>query len=303
VHEPLVSIVIPTYQGATRGFLPQAIESVLSQTYKNLELILVNDGSSDATEEVCKRYPQIKYIFQENRGLAAARNTGIRHSFGEYICFLDDDDVWLPEKLAKQVAFIQDKPLLGLCYTWLALINERGEETGVVQAHHAEGNVFELLLTENIIDGPSSVIIPKTILDDVGLFKEHFLSAEDYDLWLRIAKKYHIYSLDEPLVLYRVHAQQMSKKLDEVDRWSLQAVFEAIGSGIDRNKVLCQFYKKRAAHRFWLGDFKTFRRYMTCASAYGPRGLGEWVRVVASYMPGVVKLFRRFKLYVEKFKF
>lgn len=207
---PKVSVILTTYNRASTGFLEQAIESVLNQTFKDFELLIVDDGSTDNTKEVCRKYlsyERVKYIYQKNRGLAGARNIGIKKSLGKYICFLDDDDVWLPEKLATQISFIEnlDDPKFGLCHTALKLIDQNGKETGEVQSHDASGYIFEELLCENIVDGPSSVLIPKFVFDDIGLFDENFGSfVEDYYMWLNIAKKYNVYSVKEPLVLYRV---------------------------------------------------------------------------------------------------
>ena len=110
---PMVSIILPSYNGATRGFLTNAIESVLIQSFQDYELSIIDDGSTDDTKEQCEQYlqmPQVHYVFQENRGPGSARNEGIKASQGEFICFLDDDDVWKCEKLERQIKFIQIIP-------------------------------------------------------------------------------------------------------------------------------------------------------------------------------------------------
>lgn len=288
---------MPTYNGARRGFLLQAMESVLTQKYHNLELLVIDDGSTDGTAELCKslRNPRIRYIYQENSGVSVARNNGIKQALGEYVCFLDDDDIWLPDKLSTQINFVTNlgDPNLGLCYTALEIITKDGVRTGTVQSHHAYGNVFEELLCENLVDCTSSVLVPRGIFDKIGFFKPHLSYAEDYDLWLRIAKKYNIYSINKPLVLYRVHGDKLSAGLEKIEFYAMLARFEAMqNESVDSNRVYNHAYKTYAAHRFWLGDYKIFRRYVRFAKAYGSVGLGMRIRVWLSYVPWVVRLVR-----------
>jgi glycosyltransferase involved in cell wall biosynthesis len=294
----LISVIIPTYNGATRGFLPQAIESVLAQTYRNFELLLIDDGSTDGTGQLCEHYlvdSRVKYIYQKNAGVAAARNYGIRESHGEYICFLDDDDLWISTKLEEQLSFVKnlsDKNL-GLCYTGLEIITKYGVRTGAIQANSANGNVFTQMLIENVVNCTSSVMIPRKVFEDVGLFREHLSYAEDYDLWVRIAKTYFLYSIDRVLVLYREHGGNASKKLDKIDFYALTVVFEAVIE--HRDATLKAFYLKRAEYRFWLQDYKSFRRYVKFASTYGEVGLSTRGRYVISYFPRVVSMVRNIK--------
>jgi glycosyltransferase involved in cell wall biosynthesis len=166
---PEVSVVITTFNGKDRGFLGEAVESVLNQTFKDFELIIVDDGSSDNTKSFCKKYLKnrnVRYFFQENRGVSAARNLGIKKSSGEYVAFLDDDDVWSPRKLEKQIILIDsvDDKQFGLCYTALEIIDSKGRKTGRVQSHSVAGHVWRDLLFENIVDCTSSVLIKKNCL-------------------------------------------------------------------------------------------------------------------------------------------
>jgi len=254
-----ISVIMPTYNGASRGFLAEAIESVLAQTYQNIELCIVDDGSSDETKRLCFDYMtkqrmilynrsdsalSIKYIYQDNAGVSVARNNGIRNTNGAFVCFLDDDDVWDAKKLEKQLAHIDEvaDPCLGLSYTALEIkiIDAKSNRTGVVQAHRAHGNVFNRLLCQNLVDCTSSVLIPRPIFDDVGMFSPDLSYAEDYDLWLRIAKKYHIYSVEEPstggfvsryfnpLVLYRDHGNKLSANLERIESHTLLVVSRAL---------------------------------------------------------------------------
>ncbi|MBU1007661.1 glycosyltransferase [Candidatus Dependentiae bacterium] len=304
---PKISVVLPTYNGLTRGFVTYAIESVLQQTYKNFELLIVDDGSSDDTRELCQKYladHRVTYLHQKNSGVSAARNHGIKKSSGDYIAFLDDDDSWLPEKLEKQLSFVENlcDSQFGLCYTALEFMTKDGRKTGIIQSHHAEKNIFREMLYENIVDCTSSVLVPRSVLDDVGLFQEHLSYAEDYDLWLRIAKKYHIYSIDEPLALYREHSNKLSSNLEKMEFYALVVTFHALQDAelIDKNHVFNYIYKSRAAYRFWLGDYDVFRRYVRFAKTYGPLGVVLRLRFMVSYAPWFIHGVRRVKKYFTR---
>ena len=296
-----VSVIIAIYNGATRGYLVLAIESVLSQSYKEIELILVDDGSTDDTKALCEKYltdSRVTYFYKENGGAAAARNLGIQKSTGELICFLDDDDVWLPEKLEKQINLfntIKDCSF-GMSYTGLHVIDAQGKKTGFVSCHHAGGNIFEKILIENIVDCTSSVMIKRGVLRDIGVFREELSYAEDYELWLRIAKKYSVYSVNEPLVLYREHGNQLSANIDEIEKNGLQAVVGCIKDrDIDQNYILNQIYIRWARYRFWLGHHKKFREYIRASSRYGAVGFDLYARYFVSFFPRGTSVVRRLK--------
>lgn len=301
---PRVSVVMPTYNGVSRGFLPFAIESVLAQSFSNLELIIVDDGSTDGTKELCEGYlvdPRVRYVYQKNSGVSVARNNGIAQSRGEYISFLDDDDVWVPEKLEKQFEIIErvDCKMFGLCYSALACIDCAGERTGAIQSHHASGNVFFKMLCENIVDCTSSVLTPRSVLEDVGDFDVGMSHAEDYDLWLRIAKKYNVYSVDEPLVLYREHGDKLSANLDKIESSALRVVSRMLQEASEADaevisaRVFNRIYKHRARYRFWRGEFGKFREYVRFASRYGKVGSALRVRYWMSYLPRLVRFSRK----------
>lgn len=194
-----VSIIIPAYNSAR--FLPEAIESVLAQTYKDYEIIVVDDGSTDNTKEVLKPYlDKIKYVYQENRGAASARNTGIKHSQGEYIAFLDADDVWLPEKLHIQADYLDNNQEIAMVYSQSLWMSEDGRLlTGKKSRHRIpSGDVFNILFFKNFIFTPT-VMVRKRILGTVGLFNESFVSTEDRDLWLRIAREFKVFGISKYL--------------------------------------------------------------------------------------------------------
>jgi glycosyltransferase involved in cell wall biosynthesis len=207
-----VTVVIPAYNSLK--YLPETINTVLSQSFQDFEVLVINDGSTDATEEWViqnVKDPRVKLISQENQGLSGARNTGIKYAQGDYIALLDADDLWEPSKLEKQVQCLDANPEVALVYTWIALIDQHGKPTGRIVAHHAEGNVWQKLLEINIVVCGSNPLVRRNCFENVGLFDMSLSSNEDRDMWLRIAAKYPFAVIKEPLVLYRQHQGNMSK--------------------------------------------------------------------------------------------
>ncbi|GEM_PF-280387 len=210
---PQVSVVIPAYNAMS--FLPEALASVLKQTFTDFEVIIVNDGSSDDIEQWAATLtdPRVKLISQENQGSAGARNTGLANVQGEYIAFLDADDLWDMTKLEKQVCCLEQNPDVGLVYTWTALIDEKGKPYGKVLINHDEGYVWQRLLEHNIVECGSVAMIRRCCYEAVGLFdcSLPFSYGEDWDLWLRISAQYPFKVIKELLVYYRSHSNNLSK--------------------------------------------------------------------------------------------
>ncbi len=207
-----ISVIIPTYN--RKEALIKAVDSVLSQTYTNFELIIIDDGSTDDTSLMFKdndnENGKIKYIYQENGGVSKARNTGIKFAKGEFISFLDSDDEWLPKKLEKQIDFLKKNKNIKICHT-----NEIWIKNGVrINQHNKHkkygGWIYQKSLYLCLIS-PSAVIIHKSVFEDVGMFNEEFKAGEDYDLWLRITPYYEIGFLDDFLIKkYGGHEDQLS---------------------------------------------------------------------------------------------
>lgn len=205
--EPLVSVIIPTYNRSE--WVTEAVRSALDQTYRRIEIIVVDDGSTDNTRDVLSKYgASIKYIYQKRSERSRARNQGFRYSRGDYIAFLDSDDQWLPTKIEKQVEILNRKPDVGLVYTGVQFIDARGNpHTGQIAWDVPEReSLYEDLMTHNTITGTtSSVMVRRTCLDKVGLFDELMNTCEDLDLYRRIARYYRFYKIDLPLVRFRIH--------------------------------------------------------------------------------------------------
>ncbi|MGL5795970.1 MAG: glycosyltransferase family 2 protein [Waterburya sp.] len=222
-----VSAIIPAYNAMK--YLPETLDSILAQTYPDFEVIIVNDGSTDNLSEWASQLtdPRVKLISQENRGLAGARNTGLNHAQGEYIAYLDADDLWNSTKLAKQVEFLNQNPDVGLVYTWVDRMDHTGKSLGKPFKSTLSGNILEKLLERNVI-APSSAMIRRCCFDRVGLFDENLKSfVEDWDMWLRIAACYQIEVLPEPLLHYRESPNSASKNWQAMER-SYKIVIEKV---------------------------------------------------------------------------
>ncbi|MGD9365350.1 MAG: glycosyltransferase family A protein [Desulfobacteraceae bacterium] len=225
----VVSVILPTHN--RYAYLGRAIDSVLSQTFQHYELIVVDDGSTDATPDLLSGYgDQIKVIRQRNQGVSAARNKGIRSASGEYIALLDSDDYWLPEKLEKQVTFFKAHPDARICQTQEIWIRN-GKRVNPKKRHQKySGMIFEKTLPLCLVS-PSAVMIRKTLFNEVGGFDEALPACEDYDLWLRIAWKYPVYLIEAPLIVKRGgHADQLSR-MPQLDQYRIQALVKILKQG------------------------------------------------------------------------
>lgn len=209
--QPLVSVIIPTYNYGR--FVGDAVESALTQTYRPIEIILVDDGSTDDTGTRAQKYQgRIRYIPQENQGLSAARNTGIKEAKGEYIAILDSDDIWLPDKLKKQMdEFSRDKSLgLVSCGELLMDDQEKVTRENIYKDYPNRDEFLKKLMIRNIVSGGSAAVIKKECFNRVGLFDATLRSAEDWDMWLRIGQHFNVKVLQECLVKVRIGSTNMS---------------------------------------------------------------------------------------------
>lgn len=219
---PLVSVIIPAYNA--EAFIGQTLESVLSQTYKNIEVLVVDDGSQDKTPEIvtsfAERDRRVTLLQQQNKGVAAARNLAIEKSSGEYIAPVDADDIWYPLKLEKQVqCMLEADASVGLVYCWATWIDEQGLIIEKNYRDYArdkpEGNIYAALVYRNFVDNASTALIRRTCLEKVGSYnyelkENNAQGCEDWDLYLRIAEYYAFAVVPEFLVGYRQFAGSMS---------------------------------------------------------------------------------------------
>jgi glycosyltransferase involved in cell wall biosynthesis len=195
---PLVSVILPTYN--RRQFLGESIWSVLNQTYRNLEVIVVDDGSTDATSEsVQSEFPEVRYLWQPNSGVAAARNRGLSAARGELIAFQDSDDLWHPNKLARQLALLTDRPEVGVVYTCHRIVDQHGKPIGRQWKRLHSGRVTEPLFQSIFVIMPSTVV-RRSVVDCVGLFSTDLRTNSDYEFWLRASLVTEFAALEEPLV-------------------------------------------------------------------------------------------------------
>ncbi|HWP93500.1 MAG TPA: glycosyltransferase [Thermodesulfobacteriota bacterium] len=205
---PKVSVVIPTYNRAE--LLGSAINSVLSQTFQDFEIVVVDDASRDNTAEVIRGFndKRIKHVRHEtNKGEAGARNTGVINSDGSYVAFLDDDDEWLPEKLERQIEiFERDSDRIGGVYTGFLKVDRATGQVVKEVIPTKRGNIFNELLQFNWIRIPSVLMVKKECFDRTGLFDASIPFGLDYDMWIRISKEFQFEYVDRPLVKYYSHA-------------------------------------------------------------------------------------------------
>jgi len=203
---PLVSIIIPCYNHS--HYLPAAIESLLKQSYSPIEIIVVDDGSIDNTKEVAQSYPQVTYIFQTNQGLSASRNTGITKSKGSYLVFLDADDWLYPNAIKTNFGYLQQN--VDAAYVSGSYDGIYENEDRVMEVKH-EINIdhYKNLLTRNFIGVPAAVMYRRWVFDEF-LFDTTLRSCEDYDLYLKVSRKYPVVHHTEKIAAYRKHASNMS---------------------------------------------------------------------------------------------
>jgi glycosyltransferase involved in cell wall biosynthesis len=221
-NDGLVSVIIPVFN--RKALVARAIDSVLAQTYQDLEVVLIDDGSTDGSGAVLDEYTikhpgRVKVIHQKNAGQVVARNNGIKVAIGKYIAFLDSDDTWLPHKLDRQIPLFQKN--VGLVYAGIFEVD--GKEK-IVQEVRPEkkmrGNIFYQLLEKNAMTG-GSVVVTRESLDRVGLFDEKLKAAENWDLWIRISKHFLVDFVDEPLIKYLKHDGNMSSDMNLMQKASM----------------------------------------------------------------------------------
>jgi len=229
-----ISVIIPVYKA--EKYIADTVKSVLDQTYKNFEVLIIDDASPDKSIDICQQFidSRIKIIHQENRGLAGARNTGIRYAQGEYLAFLAADDLWLPEKLEKHVAHLDCSPKVGVSFSRSSFIDDEGLPLGLYQMPQLRDITLPQVLCRNPISNGSAAVIRKEVFADIKFqdnlhgttedfyFDERFRQSEDIECWIRIAIQtdWQIEGIAEALTLYRVNSGGLSANtLQQLDSW------------------------------------------------------------------------------------
>lgn len=271
VHDMMpVSVIIPMYNVETT--LAAAIDSVLAQTFRDFEVLVVNDGSSDASSMICQSYEdtRVHEIRQANRGLAGARNTGIRHARGRYLAFLDADDLWEPDKLERHLEHLEQNPGVGVSYCQSSFMDDAGRPMGLQQKPKLSGVTTVDILCRNPIGNGSAAVIRREVFEDIAFrdtlygveedfyFDESFRQSEDIECWIRIAAStdWRFEGIDRPLTWYRTNAGGLSANLEaQYESWN-RAIVKArsyapglIDAWVDRARAYqLRYLARRAVH-------------------------------------------------------
>ena len=287
MDKSLISIIIPTYNRA--DMLDNSINSVRKQTYKNWELIIVDDASTDRTEDVIRKHmaedARIRYIKNDtNTGANATRNRGIKESSGEYIAFLDDDDRWDPDKISLQYNYFMENPVIGVVYCGYRYINLNTEKIVRIESPRYVGDVSVILLRNNFI-GSSVPLFKRECFDIAGQFDEELTSCQDWDMWIRIAQVFHFSYINKVLVDITVHGHQISVNLKSKieSRHKLLKKYEYL---LKKNRPMLAHYCKRLAILYTLdhAPLKTIR-YLLRAIIINPMEIEYMMHLLLSLIP------------------
>ncbi|QJT07950.1 glycosyltransferase family 2 protein [Oceanidesulfovibrio marinus] len=261
---PAVSIIITCYNYGQ--YVGEALDSVLNQTFTDWEAFVVDDGSTDNTADVVSRYlddPRVRYVYQQNAGQASAKNTGIREAKGEFVAFLDADDIWQSEKLAMQLPLFSN-PNVGVVYSKRRILDTNGVIRTFYHPPLHRGNVLDHMFIDNFVCFSSS-IARRSILNDARGFDESLDMGIDYDLWIRLAARYEFDFVDAPLVTYRVgHTGQMSNKL----LCRLDHAWEIMHKNLLNEKIATQISKKAKKRAFAMTHCTTGRAQLSSGNRY-----------------------------------
>ncbi len=276
-----VSVVIPNYNYA--HFLRETIDSVLAQTYSDIEIIVVDDCSTDASKEILISYgKRIRTVYQQNCGVSAARNNGVKASNGKYVAFLDADDAWLPAKIEKQVARFAADEKLGLVHVGVNEVDAEGNSL-LERLEGLEGDVsgdLLMLKREGILGGGSGLMVPRKIFDEVGGFDTRLSTSADWDLFYQISSRYPVGFVPEILLKYRVHHSNMHSNVKLMEHDMTIAFEKAFGSDSTplSRAAYGNLYKTLAGSYFRTGDYGSFIRTALRCLRYEPMNLGYFVK-------------------------
>jgi glycosyltransferase involved in cell wall biosynthesis len=281
MQEGKVSVIIPNYN--YERFLGKAVDSALGQTYHDIEVIVVDDGSKDGSREIIDGYAgRIEAIFQKNQGVAAARNNGVAAAGGEYIAFLDADDVWLPAKLELQVGMFADDPELGMVHVGIVEIDDAGN----CLDEHLDGQqgwvADELLRFERgvILGGGSGILVRRDVFDEIGGFDARMSTSADWDLFYRIASRHPVGFIPRVLLKYRIHASNMHSNIKAMEHDMMLGYQKAFANGITVDRRICygNLHKTLAGSYFHAGQYRSFVRQAIRSLINRPANLGYFLK-------------------------
>jgi glycosyltransferase involved in cell wall biosynthesis len=296
---PRVSVIIPAYNAA--AYLPCAIDSVVGQTYPDWEIVVVDDGSTDHTRAVVDSYqPQLtdklQYIHQANRGLPAARNTGMRAARGELIALLDADDVWLPHRLARGVPVLDGDPEIGLAHARVVRIDVQGSVTGQLKVapEDLSGRIARKIYTRRAHIVCPTVMFRKACLDTAGWFDETMQATEDRDLWFRIALRSKVAYIDEVIAQYRLSPSSITTNLDRLLKGQLYFAAKHYKSGaatrLEYLQALGNIHRELGDSLFRRGAVTEAIRSYLKAVGYNPLSVPNVYMLVRAIMDPVVRV-------------
>lgn len=289
----LVSVIIPAYNQG--HYLAKTIQSVLDQNYPHLEILVIDDGSTDNTAVVARGFsdPRVRYIYQDNRGLSGARNTGVQHAHGQYLSYLDSDDLFLPEKLSLLVAAIQDNPGAGFAAGQAIPIDEHDRPIGKIFDTPLPEDPEKLLLWNPLHVG--SVLVSSEWQQRAGFFDETLRSYEDWDMWLRLASLgCPMVYVDQPVSLYRFHREQMTR----IGRQMTQATFSVLDKIFSKPDLPASWRAmhdlaysnanlRAMAQAYQAQDYSQAQHYLLEAVRLDPTLLAENSEVLARRLKGL----------------
>ena len=254
---PIVSVVIPAYN-AEKTIL-ETIKSVQSQTLHDFEIILINDGSTDKTVHLVSALAEsrLKVFNYSNGGLPVARNRGIKHATGQYIAFIDADDLWTPDKLKLQLEALQQHSESGVAYSWTTYINSEGKFLYAQKPPFFEGNVYQNILLTNFIANGSNILVRRQVIDSVGEFDPLLKAAEDWDYNIRLAAQFTFVLVPKYQILYRKSSNAMSSKVDTMEKANLFVIERAFQNAPPE----LQYLKKQSLSKLYRFFTKLYLDY------------------------------------------
>lgn len=277
--KPLVSVIVPNYN--YERYLREAIDSALAQTYPHIEIIVVDDGSQDNSREILKSYgDKIRTFVQQNAGVSAARNNGVKNCSGKYVAFLDADDVWLPQKIEKQVELFEREKDLGLVHVGVEEFDANGN-TLKKRLEGMSGDVSqEFLLFERpvVLGGGSGLMLPREVFDEVGGFDLNLQTSADWDLFYRVSRNYKLGFVPEVLLRYRMHGSNMHGNIERMEREMLYGFEKAFRENLSdlqsiKRKAYGNLHKTLAGSYFHAGKYGNFLRQSVKSLCMNPSNI------------------------------